>query len=441
MKRGKKGLILVALMLVFAMVLTACGPSRSTSKSTSANAAKSSGSKAKKAPKKPAQLTLWVNDDATQAAAIKTITDNYTKKTGIKVVLTRVNMTDQAKKLAVAGPQGKGPDLFFQPHDRIGDLVTQGLAAPIDPYITNSDKSGYSPTAIKAVSFKYQEGSLGDTTAKTHLYGFPAVVETYALFYNKDMVKSVPKTFDDLKKQAKAMTNASQKKYGVLFEGANFYYTYPFLKNFGGYIFGGESGNYNASDLGVANAGAVKGMKYLQSFYTEGLLPKSVNTDIVNGLFTQKKAAMVISGPWSIPSYKQALGDKLATAPLPTMNGKPTTSFSGVKSWMLSYYSKNKYWAADLAKYMTNDASSKIYFDKAGEMVPRPSVLDNLTDPIYKGFTEQIKYAEPMPNISAMAQVWTPMGNAQTFIAQGKDVQKALTDAKKQIQQQIKASK
>lgn len=435
MKKGRKGLLLMALILVFAMVLSACGPDRSASKSDG------SSSSGDKTPKKPDQLTIWVNNDDAQIAAIKEITDNYTKKTGIKVKMTKVSMTDQTKKIAVAGPEDKGPDLFFQPHDRIGDVVTQGLATPVDQYLSDAEKSGYSDTAIKAVSFNYKEESLGDKKAQTHLYGFPAVVETYALYYNKDLVKEAPATFDDLKAQAKKLTNVSQKKYGILFEGKNLYFTYPFLKNYGGYIFGGEPGNYDVNDIGVATKGAVEGMTYLQSFFKEGLLPKSVTADIVNGLFTQGKAAMVINGPWALPDYKKALGDKLATAPLPTMNGEPAHSFSGVKSWMVSYYSKNKYWAADLAKFMTNDDSSKTYFEKAGEMVPRPSVLDNLSDPIYKGFTEQIKAAEPMPNISAMTQVWEPMNNGGEFLAQGKDVKKILTDAKKQIEAKIKASK
>jgi len=79
-----------------------------------------------------------------------------------------VNMLDQTKKLALDGPAGKGPDVFYQPHDRIGDIVLQGLADPVD---LGDAKGEYSPTAINAVTYD----------GKT--YGVPMVVETYGVFY------------------------------------------------------------------------------------------------------------------------------------------------------------------------------------------------------------------------------------------------------------------
>lgn len=435
----RKGFILLTVIISIMMVLTACGPQRpdsSKSKDTSGTATKT-----EKVPAKPDSLNIWVNADDTQAKAIKDITDKYTEKTGIKVNATKINMLDQQKKLAVVGPQGKGPDLFFQPQDRIGDLVTQGLVAPVDPFVTQDELSGYSEPALHAVTVTYKEPSLGDTEAKSHIYGFPAVTETYTLFYNKDLVKNPPKTFDELKATAKSLTNASKKKYGFVFEGNNFYYDYPFVVANGGHIFGGEAGNFDTTDIGVNAEGSVKGFQLLQSFFTEGLIPVSINADVVNGLFKDGSVAMVINGPWAIADYKKALGDKVATAPIPSINGKPAISFSGIKSWLVSSYSKNQYWAADLAKFMTNDENAKYYFDNAGELVPRPTVLENLSDPIYQGFAEQLKNSEPMPNIPEMSQVWTPMNNALQFIAKGKDVQKALDDAKNQIEQGIKASK
>jgi arabinogalactan oligomer / maltooligosaccharide transport system substrate-binding protein len=440
MKMGRKGFLLLALLVSITMILSACGPQR-TAPTSSKSGGTSTATKKDKAPAKPASLTMWVNADDTQAKTIQAMTDKYTAKTGIKVTLTKINMLDQQKKLSVVGPQGKGPDLFFQPQDRIGDLVTQGLVAPIDSYVTQSELSGYSEPALHAVTMTYKEPTLGDTSAKSHLYGFPAVTETYTLFYNKDLVKNPPKTFDELKTTAKSLTDASKKKYGFVFEGNNFYYDFPFIAADGGYIFGGKAGNLDTKDIGVNSAGTVKGFKVLQSFFTEGLIPTSVNADVVNGLFKDGSAAMVINGPWAIADYKKALGDKLATAPIPTIDGKPAVSFSGVKSWLISSYSKNQYWAADLAKFITNDENSKYYFDNAGELVPRPAVLSNLTDPVYQGFGEQLKNSEPMPNIPEMSQVWTPMNNALQFMAKGKDLQKVLDDAKKQIDQGIKASK
>ncbi len=78
--------------------------------------------------------------------------------------------------------------MFYQPHDRIGDIVLQGLADPVD---LGDAKGEYSPTAINAVTYD----------GKT--YGVPMVVETYGVFYNKNLVPEAPKTMDDLMNIAK----------------------------------------------------------------------------------------------------------------------------------------------------------------------------------------------------------------------------------------------
>lgn len=438
----KRSYLGIVLLLAVSMLLTACGPQRHATSSNTKNdkSGKSTTKTEAKVPSKPDSLLMWVNADPTQVKALRSEADAYTKKTGIKVNFQKVNMTDQAKKLAIAGPAGKGPDLFFQPHDRIGDLVTQGLAAPVDKYLSNDERAKYSKAAINAVTYSYKEPSLGDSKAQPHLYGFPQVIETYALFYNKDLVKKVPTTMDELMTQAKSLTNASQKKYGFLFQANNLYFAYPFFKNYGGYVFGGPAGG-DATDIGLNNAGSIKGGEAIQKFFTEGLIPVSIKADLESGLFKSGKAAMVIDGPWAIPDYQKALGDKLGSAPIPSINGKPAQSFSGVKSWMLSYYSKNKYWAADLAKFLTNDKNSEHYYKVAGEMPPRPAVLDAISDPIYQGFSKQIKSATPMPNVPEMQQVWQPINDGLTFISKGKDVKSVLDDAVKKIKQQIKQSK
>ncbi|HET7628917.1 MAG TPA: extracellular solute-binding protein [Bacillales bacterium] len=432
MLRRKKvfGFIFMVCLLI---ALAACAPQRNIEQAgkTGGNESKSdqssqnNGDDSSAMPEKPDKLIMWANDAEEQIEALKKITQRYTEKTGIKVKVEKVSMLDQQKKLALAGPAGNGADLIYQPHDRLGDLVAQGLVKPID--FSKDELSGYSKAAVQAFSF---DGAV---------YAAPAVIETYALYYNKKLIPTVPETFEDLFAAAKPLTHPDQDKYGFLME-ENFYYNYIFFKNHGGYIFGGEPGSYDTSDIGLNNEGAVAGGKQYQKYFTEGLIPVSVTGDVLNGLFTEGKVGMVISGPWNIPSYSEALGDQLGSAQLPKINGETAHSFVGVKGWLVSYYSKHPKWAADLAKFITNDESAETYFAIAGEMPPRPKVLDSLDKPIYKGFTEQIKYGVPMPNVPEMSQVWGPMNDAMKFLAQGKDVEKVLDQAVQQIKQKIQAS-
>lgn len=135
-------LVLMAVMLIG--MLAACGPKRDVEQSKQANQGTTENAQ------KPEKLVVWVNDDEKQKQALKDIFQKYTEKTGIKIEMVAVSMLDQTKKLALDGPAGKGPDVFYQPHDRIGDIVLQGLADPID---LGDAKGEYSPTAIEAVTY------------------------------------------------------------------------------------------------------------------------------------------------------------------------------------------------------------------------------------------------------------------------------------------------
>ncbi|ALF09763.1 sugar ABC transporter substrate-binding protein [Parageobacillus thermoglucosidasius] len=405
-------------------VLAACGPKRDAEQVKDNNKGNTTEN-----VEKPEKLVVWVNDEEKQKQALNDIFKKYTEKTGIKVETVAVSMLDQAKKIALDGPAGKGPDIFYQPHDRIGDIVLQGLADPVE---LGDSESEYSKTAVDAVTYDRQ------------IYGVPFVVETYGLFYNKNLVPEAPKTIEELTKIAKEKTNPAKDQYGFLMEAANFYFVYPFFAGYGGYVFRSEDGKMDVSDIGLANDGAVKGAELVQSWFKNGYIPKEINQDVMNGLFTKGNVATVISGPWNIATYRDALGDKLATAPLPVLeNGEHPKSFVGVKAWMLSAYSKNKEWATDLMKFITNEENSLHYYEVAGEMPANEKALTNekiTNDPLISGFAEQIQYGEPMPNVPQMSQVWDPMGNALQFIAKGDNPKEVLQEAVKTIQDKIAAS-
>lgn len=420
--------IIFGMMLIIGL-LAACGPDET--KSTKDSSSNKDGEKAstEEMPEKPDKLKLWVNAEEKQEEAVKQITDKYTEKTGIEVEMVPINMLDQVEKLSVEGPAGNGPDIIFQPHDRIGDLVLRGLVAPIN---LDESKSEFTDTALQAVQYD------GD------YWGYPAVIETYAMYYNKSLVDKKPETMEDLMAIAKRDTKPAEDKYGFLMEAANFYYVYPFFSGNGGYVFANEDGNYDISDIGLANEGSITGGKLVKSWFDNGYIPKDLTPDIMNGLFKEGKVSTIINGPWMVREYGDALGDDLAAVPLPVLdNGENPKSFVGVKSYMLSYYSENPEWSGDLMAFITNKENSMTYYEVAGEIPPRKDSIENKAiadDPIFSAFAEQTTYGEPMPSVPAMQQVWDPINNALSFISKGEPVEPVLKEAVKAIKGQIKAS-
>ncbi len=415
------------LFLSLLFLLSACAPDRDVEEpDTSNNNAgenvnndgEASGSSL---PEKPEKLVVWVNDEDIAAEISQQLFDRYTEETGIEIVMERVAQPDQVQDLALAGPAGDGPDLFFQPQDRLGDIVAQGLAVPFE--YQDDELAGFSQAGIDAFTYE------GD------IYGAPVAIETYFAYYNKSLIDEAPETIEDAFEMSKAFTDPSQDKYGYLIS-PEFYYLYSFINGYGGYVFGEEDGVYDPEDIGLNNEGAVEGLTTYQEFINEGLLPKTLTVDVIDGLFSEGKVGMVVSGPWNLPIYGEALGDDLATAPLPKINGEGAPSFVGVKAWLTSYYSENQEWAQDLAKFMTNDENSQLYYDVTGELPPRDNILDQISDPIYAGYTEQINYGTPMPNIPEMSAVWD-MDNAIELIVGGEDVKEMLDEIVDNIKDKI----
>lgn len=415
---------LFAVMLIIGL-LAACGPD-----DLDEEGADEGGEAAiDEMPEKPEQLKLWVNAEEKQEEAVKEITDKYTEETGIDVEMVPVDMLEQVEKLDVEGPAGNGPDVIFQPHDRIGDLVLRGLVEPVN---FGELESEYTDTALEAVQFD------GD------YWGYPAVIETYAMYYNKSLVDKAPETMDDIMAIAEEQTDASKDEYGFLMEAANFYFTYPFFAGYGGYVFGNEEGNYDIQDIGLANEGSIKGGELVKEWFDEGYIPQDLTPDIMNGLFSEGKVATVLNGPWMVREYTDGIGEDLGVVPLPLLdNGENPNSFVGVKSYMLSYYSENKEWAEDLMAYITNYDNSLIYYDMAGEIPARTDAMEDpviADDPIFSAFAEQTEYGEPMPSVPAVQQVWDPINDALNFISKGEPVDEVLEEAVETIHDQIESS-
>ena len=375
------------------------------------------------APEKPESLAMWVNDEEAQLDAYEQIVADFEAEYGITVNITPYSMLEQLEGLSLDGPSGQGPDLFFQPHDRMGDVHLQGLAAELELTEDQAARlADYNQDAVTAFSYDGIQ------------YGIPAVVETYALFYNTDLVSEAPQTMDELMDIARDLTGDGQ--YGFLMEALNFYFVYPFLTGPGGYTFAQDAnGVYDASDIGLNNEGSVEGAQTIKSWFDEGLMPQGLDGDILNGLFMEGNAAMVVNGPWAIPDYVNALGDKVKIAPLPEENGERLSSFSGNKGWLVNFYSDNQYWATELALFITNEASSTTYYEVAGELPAHTAVV--IEDELMSAIFEQTQYAEPMPNIPEMSKVWEPIGDALTFISQGDDPQEVLDEAVEIIRTEI----
>ncbi|MFM5588356.1 extracellular solute-binding protein [Aeromonas caviae] len=377
------------------------------------------------------ELLVW--EDIKKSNGIEEAVKAFEAKHNVKVKILETPYAQQIEKLRLDGPAGIGPDVLVLPHDQVGTAVVQGLISEIKPgadYL-----AGFTKPAVDAQTY---EGKL---------YGLPKAVETIVMVYNKDLLPKAPESFDELIKASQTLRG--ENKYGLLAKFDEIYYSYGVVAAMGGYIFGqNPNGSLNVKDVGLANQGAVDAVSFLKRFYSEGLFPAGIvgetGANAIDSLFTEKKAAAVITGPWSFQPYKDA-GVNYGVAPLPTLpNGEHMRSFLGVKGYSISTYSKQKELAQQFIEFINQPEYAKVRFQKTGEIPPLKALID---DPLIKDDEKsravaiQAGFATPMPSVPEMQEVWTPANSALQLGVTGKqDVKAALEGAVKNINMQIEVN-
>lgn len=435
---GKLGI----LCLIFAMLvmIAACGGGNSGSANQNQGSGNSSSNSSgdQSASEQPAgseepqieegaELLVWDNEDA-EGQWAKYVAEEFTKRYGIPVRVEHVKHTDAPTKLQTDGPAGLGADVFNAPHDHTGNMAAAGLI--LQNFYADQMKTEHVDAAISGGSY---DGNL---------YGYPIAVETYGLFYNKDLVDKVPETWDELIAQAKAFNDSANQKYGFMYEMGNFYYDFAFIGGYGGYVFGNN--NTDPSDLGLNGDAAVKAaelMKKIRDEVLPGMKKEDITYDIKNSLFQEGKLLFDMNGPWAAAGYRDA-GVNFGIAQLPKLdNGQYPTSFSGIKSYYVNAYTKYPEAASLYASFAASKEMQLKRFEMTGQVPTRLDLSEEsaiANDPVVSGILAQAAHAIPMPNIPEMQTVWGPMASAFSLIwNENIDPKKALDDAVTQIRDAI----
>jgi maltose/maltodextrin transport system substrate-binding protein len=365
-------------------------------------------------PSRPVQaaengsLLIWINGDKGYDGIAK-IAEKFTKETGVAVKVEHPeNAIDKFEQAAAAG---KGPDIWIWPHDRVGSWITAGLITPVTP-------SKKTIAAIDALA--WGAWNIGGKT-----WGYPLSIEAVGLLYNKALVPTAPKTWDEviaIDKKLKA-----QKKSAIMWSMTEIYYTYGLISAGGGYAFKRRpDGTYDPNDIGVNNPGAVKGIETLVRMIKDGVIPRTSSYADAEAGMNEGRVAMSINGPWSWNNLKKSKID-FGVAPYPKVDGKQGGPFVGVLGAMVSTASPNKALANE---FLENYLLSKDGLHAMNAHVPlgvpaNKAFFDELkSDPLIAGTMAAAKSGSLMPNNPEMARFWTVMLAALQNITQGRETAK-----------------
>lgn len=366
-------------------------------------------------------LTIWTSSENVKNA-IDSITPAFEKKFKhpVKVIVLNKDLTTQFKTASLSG---KGPDILCWAHDVIGELAESGFVEPL-----------MLPPKLKS---KFLKVSLDAFTYKGNLYAYPYDIEAIALVYNKALIPSVPESMEELLSLSEELNSPNDNRFAFLYDINNFFFSFPFFSTQGGYIFGSKNDFINVKDVGLANEGALEGMRFLKGLVDSKLVPPSTDRSIAFNKMVNGNLAFTIDGPWALNELQKS-GIEFGITPIPLWKGKIPRPFVGSHGFIIRRSSPNKELAKELVeKFLVTKKGILTLYKHDPRGPSREDAVNelSLTSPHLRAFMESAKNGLPMPNVPEMGIVWQSMGAALSLVLSGESTpEKALKEAKLQIE-------
>jgi raffinose/stachyose/melibiose transport system substrate-binding protein len=359
----------LALLLFAAALVAGCGTPGGDSSDNSKKADEAKKNSAKVDVAKAGDITLTIWDQEVRGGQKKQITrlNEAFMSTYPNVKIKRVakSFTDlqTTLKLAVSGPNA--PDIVEANQGRqvMGQLVKGGLLKPLDAY---ADAYGWNDRWSKTLLDLNKFSSDGKQFGSGDLYGVSQQGEIVGVFYNRDLVKTVPKTFEDFESMLAAAKQKGQTpiSFGNLDKFGGIHEFQTVQNQFAGkdatrnFVFAKDGASFDTSENKEAAT-------TLQDWAKKGYFTKDFNGtgyDPAWQQFTKGKGPFTIAGTWITSDALTALGDKLGFFLMPGKEaGAEPVSLGGESlPWGITSKSKNADVAAAYIDFITNAKAADV---------------------------------------------------------------------------------
>lgn len=344
------------------------------------------------------------------------------------------NAAEAAAKMLEQASQSRAPDVAQLDGYLMPNYIP--YLSPLDDLLKEAgiDQKDFFPFALKAARGK--DGKL---------YGIQFTTDIRVLYYRKDLVKTPPKTWDELVKTGKELKDKGFDAF--LFpagraEGAPNTSIYPMFWGQGGDLV--DSAGKPVFGAGDNRDKMLAIFKFYRELVTTGLSPARVsnygNEADLNGEVASGRTAMFIGGSWQVAQLKSIIGEKelakWAVARIPQKSGAGNASSAGGWAWGIFTKDAEKRKAAfDLiSRIYVGDSGMAGWTTVAGYLPTRKSTYKNpafgrndYTDD-FQDILESdgnVRPAAPVyPRISAELQV-----ALSAVVSGAKTPEKALDDA------------
>lgn len=332
-------------------------------------------------------VTLWYywETEGHQKALDEMIANYNGQQEDYSVSAKYVPFADFKKQLSIGASASELPDLVILDSPDHASYASMGIFADI------TDKFDVS---------SYYEGPVASATLDDTLYGVPFGCNCLSLYYNKDMfdaagITEVPTTWDELKETAEKLTTDSVS--GLAFcslqnEEGTFNFV-PWLWSTG------------ATSYDINSEGGIRALTFIKDLFDSGVVNKEcinwTQGDVMNQ-FISGNVAMMINGPWQIPTMRQEAPDLNWDVTLIPMDAQYASVIGGENYAVIA--GGNEEGALSFLEYATQEEQVTFMMTQMGTISADKNIAANQftaeEDAIYKKFVEQMSYAQargPLP--------------------------------------------
>ena len=292
----------------------------------------------------------------------------------------------------------KAADVYMLANDNIPDLVSANALAELGGDYLDYVNTTNSDTISASVTYNDQ------------VVAFPFTSNTWFMYYDKSVFSD-----DDIKS-----LDTMLEKGKVSFPLSNSWYIQAFYAGNGCTLFGDGTKESEGIDFGGDKAAAV----------TNYLVDLTTNANFINdadgaGLAGLRDGSVnaVFSGTWDAEAVKEALGDNMGVAALPTFNCDGTDcqmkSFMGSKAIGVNPNTENMQVSMALAAYLASEDAQKDHYDMRN-ILPTNTNIEIADDEIATAVTDVMKNTSIMqPLVSEMGNYWSPAENMGKALVAG----------------------
>ncbi len=356
--------------------------------------------------KETVSLTVWgaEEDEELLQEIFSSFQKHYAAQANF--IITYQPQSESSCKDAMLGNLEGGADVFAFADDQVAALAAAGGLDPIEDEET-----------IRRVSLQaaVEAASVGDT-----LYAYPLTADNgYFLYYNKAYF-----TQEDVQSLERMLEVAAQAEKLVSMDWSSAWYVYAFFGNTGLEVGLNDDGLTNYCTWNRDDA-PIRGVDVAQAMLDIAASPAFSNktdTDFIAGVQDGSVIAG-ISGVWNAVTVKEAWGDNMGAAKLPTYTcaGQQIqmASFSGCKLIGVNAYSEHPEWAARLAEWIISEENQRLRFEIRGQGPANVNAANSpevQSSPAIAALLEQSNYSQ-LQRVGG--KFWDPVAAFSASMAQG----------------------